>query len=68
MFWLDEALCSSIFLDGVITLVDAKYALQVAFSSMLAHEAHLTIPLFTSWIIPKSISMRRNRKEPSMRQ
>lgn len=28
MFWLDEALCSEIFLDGIVTMVDAKYALQ----------------------------------------
>jgi hypothetical protein len=25
MFWLDDALESSVFLDGIVTLVDAKY-------------------------------------------
>lgn len=29
IFWLDEELCSEIFLDGVITMVDAKHCLQV---------------------------------------
>jgi len=29
MFWIDDALCSSIYLDGVVAMVDAKYALQV---------------------------------------
>ncbi|XP_048761671.2 zinc-regulated GTPase metalloprotein activator 1-like isoform X2 [Ostrea edulis] len=28
IFWLDEELCSEIFLDGVITMVDAKYCMQ----------------------------------------
>ncbi|CAG8542350.1 9970_t:CDS:10 [Paraglomus brasilianum] len=28
MFWLDEALCSDIYLDGIVTLVDAKHILQ----------------------------------------
>ncbi|KAI9354562.1 CobW/HypB/UreG, nucleotide-binding domain-containing protein [Zopfochytrium polystomum] len=28
MFWLDEAIQSDIYLDGVVTLVDAKYALK----------------------------------------
>lgn len=28
IFWLDEELCSEIFLDGVITMVDAKHCLQ----------------------------------------
>jgi len=28
IFWLDDALCSEIFLDGIVTLVDAKYSLQ----------------------------------------
>lgn len=28
IFWLDEALCSSIYLDGVVAVVDAKYGLQ----------------------------------------
>lgn len=26
IFWLDEELCSDIFLDGIITIIDAKYA------------------------------------------
>ncbi|XP_060585821.1 zinc-regulated GTPase metalloprotein activator 1B-like [Ruditapes philippinarum] len=26
IFWLDEELCSDIFLDGIITMIDAKYA------------------------------------------
>ncbi len=26
IFWLDEALCSDLYLDGVVTVVDAKYA------------------------------------------
>lgn len=26
IFWLDEELCSDIFLDGIITVIDAKYA------------------------------------------
>ena len=25
LFWLDSELCSDLFLDGIITLVDAKY-------------------------------------------
>ena len=29
MFWLDDALCSDIFIDGIVTLVDAKYILRV---------------------------------------
>lgn len=28
IFWIDEELCSDLFLDGVVTLVDAKYCLQ----------------------------------------
>lgn len=28
MFWLDEELCSDIYLDGIITVVDAKYSMQ----------------------------------------
>lgn len=28
MFWLDEELCSDIYLDGIITVVDAKYCIQ----------------------------------------
>ncbi|GAB1600489.1 COBW domain-containing protein 1-like [Argonauta hians] len=28
MFWLDEELCSDIFLDGIVTMVDAKHCLQ----------------------------------------
>lgn len=28
MFWLDDALCSEIFLDGIVTLVDAKFSMQ----------------------------------------
>ncbi|XP_062617628.1 zinc-regulated GTPase metalloprotein activator 1B-like isoform X1 [Saccostrea cucullata] len=28
IFWLDEELCSEIFLDGVITMVDAKHCIQ----------------------------------------
>lgn len=26
IFWLDEELCSDIFLDGIVTVIDAKYA------------------------------------------
>ena len=29
MFWMDEQLCSDLYLDGVVTMVDAKYCLQV---------------------------------------
>jgi G3E family GTPase len=29
LFWLDTELCSDIFLDGIITLVDGKYGLKV---------------------------------------
>ena len=28
MFWMDEGLCSDLYLNGVVTLVDAKYCLQ----------------------------------------
>ncbi|XP_064624263.1 zinc-regulated GTPase metalloprotein activator 1-like [Lineus longissimus] len=28
IFWMDEELCSDLFLDGIITVVDAKYCLQ----------------------------------------
>ncbi|KAL5966021.1 COBW domain-containing protein 1 [Taenia solium] len=28
LFWLDESLCSQIALDGIVTLLDAKYCLQ----------------------------------------
>ncbi|KAL4237105.1 COBW domain-containing protein 1 [Mactra antiquata] len=28
IFWIDEELCSDIFLDGIITMVDAKYCLK----------------------------------------
>ncbi|XP_002157915.2 zinc-regulated GTPase metalloprotein activator 1 [Hydra vulgaris] len=28
MFWLDDALCSDLYLDSVITLVDAKYSMK----------------------------------------
>ena len=28
MFWLDDALCSDLYLDGVVTLVDAKYSMR----------------------------------------
>ena len=28
MFWLDDALCSDLFLDGVVTVVDAKFCAQ----------------------------------------
>ncbi|CAH1773008.1 unnamed protein product [Owenia fusiformis] len=28
MFWIDEELCSDLFLDGIVTVVDAKYCLQ----------------------------------------
>uniref|UniRef100_A0A5K3F0J2 CobW domain-containing protein n=2 Tax=Mesocestoides corti TaxID=53468 RepID=A0A5K3F0J2_MESCO len=28
LFWMDESLCSQLALDGIITLVDAKYCLQ----------------------------------------
>jgi len=28
MFWLDEELCSDLFLDGIITMVDGKYCVQ----------------------------------------
>ncbi|CAD5112271.1 DgyrCDS1500 [Dimorphilus gyrociliatus] len=28
MFWLDDELCSDIYLDGIITVTDAKYCLQ----------------------------------------
>ena len=28
MFWLDAELCSDLLLDGVVTLVDAKYCLR----------------------------------------
>lgn len=29
MFWLDAALCSELVLDGIVTVVDAKYGAQV---------------------------------------
>ncbi|XP_036361151.1 COBW domain-containing protein 1 [Octopus sinensis] len=28
MFWVDEELCSDIYLDGIITMIDAKHCLQ----------------------------------------
>lgn len=28
MFWMDDGLCSDLYLNGVVTLVDAKYCLQ----------------------------------------
>ena len=28
MFWMDEELCSDIYLNGVVTLVDAKYCMN----------------------------------------
>lgn len=28
MFWLDEALCSDLYLDGIITVVDSKFCLK----------------------------------------
>jgi len=28
MFWIDEALCSDLYLDGIITVVDAKYSVK----------------------------------------
>ncbi|XP_013413592.1 COBW domain-containing protein 1 [Lingula anatina] len=28
MFWIDEELCSDIYLDGIVTVVDAKFCLQ----------------------------------------
>merc|ERR1719244_615259 len=28
MFWMDEALCSELYLDGVVTVVDAKYSVK----------------------------------------
>ncbi|VDK36521.1 unnamed protein product [Taenia asiatica] len=38
LFWLDESLCSQIALDGIVTLLDAKYCLQtlnfIAFSTI----------------------------------
>jgi G3E family GTPase len=29
MFWLDEGLDSGLYIDGIVTLIDAKYGLQV---------------------------------------
>jgi G3E family GTPase len=40
MFWLDDQLGSDIYLDGIVTLVDAKYIAQVCI--------HWTIALFTT--------------------
>jgi len=28
MFWMDEALCSELYLDGILTVVDAKYSVR----------------------------------------
>ncbi|XP_074648932.1 zinc-regulated GTPase metalloprotein activator 1-like isoform X2 [Tubulanus polymorphus] len=28
IFWIDDELCSDVFLDGIVTVVDAKYCLQ----------------------------------------
>eukprot|EP00039_Didymoeca_costata_P020209 m.340468 g.340468 ORF g.340468 m.340468 type:complete len:377 (+) comp19321_c0_seq1:128-1258(+) len=27
IFWMDEALCSSLYLDGIVTMIDAKYCM-----------------------------------------
>ena len=37
MFWMDEELCSDIYLNGVVTLVDAKYCMNQLSSTGLAH-------------------------------
>lgn len=37
MFWLDAALCSELVLDGIVTVVDAKYGAQVGFSGIGTH-------------------------------
>jgi G3E family GTPase len=35
MFWLDDDLGVDIYLDGIITLVDAKYIQQVSYECIL---------------------------------
>ncbi|EDQ89054.1 uncharacterized protein MONBRDRAFT_32504 [Monosiga brevicollis MX1] len=37
MFWLDDALCSQVKLDGVVTVMDAKYGLQQLKEERPAH-------------------------------
>jgi len=42
MFWMDEALCSDLYLDGIVTVVDAKYSVKqltpsTAVSSLNGH-------------------------------
>jgi len=40
IFWIDEALCSDLYLDGIITVIDAKYSLkQLSGCSMAGDES-----------------------------
>ena len=38
IFWLDEELGSDIFLDGIVTLVDAKHCIMQVYKDFSIHE------------------------------
>ena len=44
LFWLDSELCSDIFLDGIVTIVDAKHGLRVGHLRFInqSHTVHIT--------------------------
>merc|ERR1712013_710737 len=38
MFWMDDALCSELYLDGIVTVVDAKYSVKQLSTQGAGHE------------------------------
>uniref|UniRef100_K1PTX0 COBW domain-containing protein 1 n=1 Tax=Magallana gigas TaxID=29159 RepID=K1PTX0_MAGGI len=65
IFWLDEELCSEIFLDGVITMVDAKHCLQMAeWVARWPRTARRMGSKGREWPLTARRMGSRNRKEP----
>lgn len=47
LFWMDESLCSQIALDGIVTLLDAKYCLK----TLTSHDSNETVNACERYVI-----------------